>query len=136
MTAIKAKYEGRLVLDFSKGKYSKNKIKQALRKCEIISSKPGIKPNEVTVFVNTIKIGMYSLYIQLLPDSPSSWNKLSQFGDFQVQIADPWAIELEKDGRFKHQYWVKNNFFGKLRIKHLIDIIAHCIRLNNLKAFL
>jgi hypothetical protein len=136
MTAIKAKYEGRLVLDFSKGKYSKNKIKQALRKCEIISSKPGIKSNEVTVFLNQIKVGMYTIYIKLLPDSPNSWNKLSQFGDFEIGICDPWGIDLEKDGRFKHQYWVKNNFFGKLRIKHLIDIIAHCIRLNNLKAFL
>jgi hypothetical protein len=136
MTAIKAKYEGRLVLDFSKGKYSKNKIKQSLRKCEIISSKPGIKPNEVTIFDNTIKIGMYTIHITLPYDSPATWNNFKQFKDFVIFIEDNKRIDLSEDGRFKYQYWIKNNIFGWLKIKHLVDIIAHCIRLNNLKAFL
>ncbi len=33
-------------------------------------------------------------------------------------------------------YWINDNFFGKLRIKHLVDILFHCKRLDRLKAFL
>lgn len=135
MTAIKAKQEPRLIFDFSSGKYSKNKIKQTLRNCEVVRgsiSKDGV----TTIYLNIIKIGMYTLYIHLPYDCPLTWNKLKQFRDFDVGIADPWTIDLRKDIRFKDQYWVSMNSFGNLRIKHLIDIIDHCCRLNKLKAFL
>jgi hypothetical protein len=78
---------------------------------------------------------MYKIHLWLPYDCPSTWNKLKQFGDFEVYIADPCRINLEKDSRFKYQSWVKNNFFGRLRIKHLVDIIYFIIRLNGLKAF-
>src|ERR1700728_4470127 len=139
MTAIKATVERKTVLDFSKGKCSKNKIKQALRKCEFIHSKKG-EGNEVTIFNNFIRVGMYSIYIYLPLDSSSNCNRLKQFGDFQVYIwddEDPKArrLDLKKDSRFNNQYWVSKNTFGQLRITHLIDIIAHCYRLNKLRAF-
>ncbi len=136
MTVIKAKYEDRLVLDFSKGKYSKNKIKQALRKCEIVYCQPVAHKNEVTIYRNTIKVGMYTIHLVLPYDSPANWNRLKQFKDFVIEIEDGKRVNLAEDGRFKHQYWIKNNIFGWLKTKHLIEAISHCIRLNNLKAFL
>ena len=135
MTAIKAKQEARLIFDFSSGKYSKNKIKQILRNCEVVrgsTSKEGV----VTMYINVIKIGMYTLYLHLPYDCPFNWTKLKQFKDFDVGIADPWSIDLHEDNRFKDQYWVSMNSFGNLRTKHLVDIIAHCCRLNKLSAFL
>jgi hypothetical protein len=141
MTAIKASVESKIILDFSKGEFSKNKIKQALRQCEVIHSKRGSKPNEVTVFTHHIKVGMYTIGLMLLPDSSPNWTRLKQYGDFEVLIWDTnnpkvSAIPLKKDPRFKDQYWVSKNTFGQLRIKHLIDIIAYCHRLNKLRAFL
>jgi hypothetical protein len=139
MTAIRAHQERRLLLDFSQGKQSKNKIKQALRQCNVVSVKQVDEENEYIVFTNEIKVGMYTIRLHLPFDSSKNWNKLRDYGDFEISIHDrPNApgINLATDSRFRHQYWAPYNFFGKLRIKHLIDIIAHCKRLDNLKAFL
>lgn len=142
MTAIKATIENRTILDFSSGKCSKNKIKQALRKCEFTHCKRGAEPNEVIVYHNLIKVGMYNILLCLPLDSSSNCNKLKRFGDFEVSIWDnnmdvgTHAICLKKDSRFSNQYWILKNSFGQLRITHLIDIIAHCYRLNKLRAFL
>lgn len=139
MTAIRAHQERRLLLDFSDGKYSKNKIKQALRQCNVISVKQTDEDDEYIIFANEIKVGMYTIKLHLPFDSSKDWNKLRDYGDFEISIHErpggP-SINLNTDGRFRTQYWTKYNFFGKLRIKHLIDIIAHCKRLDNLKAFL
>lgn len=138
MTAIKARSVSRLILDFSAGKCSKNRIKNAIRNCEIVSVEPCTHEcNQWNIYNNQIKVGMYTIHLQLPFDGPDSWRKLKDYGDFQVTISDGGpAIDLKKDGRFKNQYWVPSNFFGKLRIKHLIDIVAHCHRLNKLRAFL
>jgi hypothetical protein len=139
MTAIKAKSELRTILDFSTGKCSKNRIKQALRKCPVVSLEEG--NGECTLYLNEIRVGMYTVVLLLPFDSSPKWTKLRDYGDFEVKVYDSRdpkasAINLKKDPRFKNQYWVNKNFFGQLRIKHLVDIIAHCYRLNNLRAFL
>lgn len=140
MTALKATIERIVVLDFSKSKCSKNQIKQALRNCEFIHCKKG-EGNEVTIYSHFIKVGMYEIFIYLPHDSSDNCNRLRQYGDFEAHIYDTddekdSAINLKKDGRFNSQYWVSKNSFGQLRINHLIDIIAHCYRLNKLRAFL
>jgi hypothetical protein len=139
MTAIKAKSELRTILDFSTEKCSKNRIKQALRNCSIVSLDES--GTECTLYLNEIKIGMYTVVLLLPFDSSTRWNRLKDYGDFEIKIyesADPKAnsINLKKDQRFSNQYWVSKNFFGQLRIKHLVDIIAHCYRLHRLRAFL
>lgn len=141
MTAIKARIENRIILDFSSGKCSKNKIKQALRQCEFTHCERDAKPNEVIVYHNFIKVGMYNILLYLFLDGSSNKGKLRQFGDFEVMIWEAdvnsfSAINLKKDSRFNNQYWLPKNTFGQLRITHLIDIIAHCYRLNKLRAFL
>lgn len=141
MTAIKATSESRVILNFSGEKCSKNRIKQSLRKCDIVNLERVKESNEYTHYLNSIKVGMYEVTLLLPFDSSLNWRKLRDYGDFEVMIHESdnpkiGAINLKKDPRFKNQYWVSKNFFGKLRIKHLIDIIAHCHRLDKLKAFL
>lgn len=140
MTAIKATPQDRVILDFSTGTCSKNRIKQALRKCEIVNLEQRDDSKEFIRHCNIIKIGMYTVVLELPFDSSPSWRKLREYGDFQIYICDGAnhlsVVNLKKDARFNGQYWVNKNFFGQLRIKHLIDIIAHCHRLNKLKAFL
>ena len=140
MTAIRSKLESRIILDFSNGKYSKNKIKQALRQCEVINILEGENRDDWLVYDNQIKVGMYTIKLRLPLDGPSTCSKLKDYGDFEISIYDTLSkehsINLQKDSRFKDQYWVSYNFFGRLRIKHLIDIVTHCKRLDKLKAFL
>jgi hypothetical protein len=139
MTAIRAHQERRTILDFSNGKYSKNRIKQALRTCNIESIKQGSGRDEYTFFTNEIKVGMYTIRLHLPFDSSKNWHKLRDYGDFEISIHEsPSApgVNLSRDSRFKSQYWSPKNYFGGLRIKHLIDIIAYCHRLDKLKAFL
>src|SRR5689334_4083054 len=137
MTAIRAHQERRLLLDFSEGKHSKNKIKQSLRQCNVVSVKQD-EDDEYTIFTNEIKVGMYTIRLHFPFDCSKDWNKLRDYGDFEVSIHERSgpALNLSTDGRFRYQYWTKHNSFGNLRIKHLIDIIAHCKRLDGLKAFL
>jgi hypothetical protein len=140
MTAIRIEEQPRTILDFSSFRCSKNSIKQALKRCPITNIIEDESSGELTVFLNEIKIGMYTIALQLPPDTPFNCTKnLKDYGDFEISITDSNSgsrINLKKDVRFKNQYWVPFNFFGKLRVKHLIDIIAHCKRLDKLKAFL
>lgn len=141
MTAIRARQESRYILDFSNGKYSKNKIKKALGMTKVINYYEGKNENDLIFRENKIMIGMYTVLLELSFDSSPNWEKLKEYGDFEVSVYETTGtevkrIDLKKDSRFKNQYWVSNNFFGKLRITHLVDIIAHCQRLDKLKAFL
>ena len=138
MTAIRAHQERRILLDFSNGKYSKNKIKQSLRQCNVVSIQESDEKNTYIIFDNEIKVGMYTIKLHLPFDSSKNWTKLRDYGDFEVSIheANGPSINLRQDARFRFRYWPAYNSFGRLRIKHLIDIIAHCKRLDNLKAFL
>lgn len=129
MTAIRVHEEPRTICDFS-GKCSKNKIRQALRACQITNIEGD------TLYDNRIKVGMYTINIWLAFDLEGP-HKLSEFREFEIAISDGKSqINLKTDPRFKNQPWVSYNFFGKLKIKHLIDIITHCQRLDRLKAFL
>lgn len=129
MTAIRVHEEPRTILDFS-GKCSKNKIRQALRSCKITNIEGDI------LYTNEIKVGMYTINIWLAFDLEGP-HYLREFREFEIAIYDgKKAINIKTDPRFKDQYWVQHNFFGKLKIKHLIDVISHCKRLDKLKAFL
>lgn len=139
MTAIRSHEEPRTVLDFSHGKSSKNKIKQALDHCYLASLEEN-KKNEVVLYLNTIKVGMYTIEIQL-PYDLEGPRKLKEFKDFEIAIydsPDPKAkrLDLKKDSRFKNQEWVSHNSFGNFKIRHLVEVINHCKRLDRLKAFL
>jgi hypothetical protein len=137
MSVVKGKTDYRVVLDFSNEKCSKNKVKMALRKAEILNLQFEQYGHTCTRIQNIIKIGMYTIRLWLPGDTPQSWNKLKDYGDFEIDLYDTSkSIDMTKDSRFKGQYWSNMNFFGKLRIKHLIDIIMHCNRLNRLSAFL
>jgi len=140
MTTIKATSKKRTILDFNKPKYSKNYIHNAIRNCELIAVEQKENPNEFTIYTNEIKIGIYTIILELPCDSSTNWNKLADYGDFQVSIVDNThstkEINLKTDYRFAEQPWIKNNFFGKLYTKHLVDIIFHCIRLNRLTCFI
>lgn len=140
MTAIKATSQCRTILDFSSGKCSKNRIRQSLRTCDIISLEEKEK-HRIIFYHNQIKVGMYYITLVLPFDSSEKWKKLRDYGDFEIVITDSDSpkisgLNLKRDPRFKDQYWAYKNTFGQLRIKHLIDIIAHCHRLNGLRAFL
>ena len=77
MTAIKARVEDRTILDFSAGKFSKNKIKQALNKCEVVCAQTADDDyNDWTLFENHIKVGMYDIII-IIPWN-SRWNILNR----------------------------------------------------------
>ena len=138
MTAIRSHEEPRTVLDFSNGKSSKNKIKRELDHCYIASLED--KENEVTLYRNTIKVGMYTIEV-VLPFDLEGPRKLKEFKDFEIAIydsPDPKAkrLDLKRDVRFKTQEWVCHNSFGNLKVKHLVEAVAHCKRLDRLKAFL
>ena len=139
MTAIRSHEEPRTVLDFSHGKSSKNKIKRELDLCSLASLEED-KENEITLYRNTIKVGMYTIQIQL-PFDLTGPRKLKEFKDFEIAIydsPDPKAkrLDLKRDVRFKSQEWISHNSFGNLKVRHLVEAVAHCKRLDRLKAFL
>src|SRR5579864_878225 len=118
MTAIRAHEEARTILDFS-GKCSKNKIRKALRDCRLTSLEDGKDPDCVILYLNEIKVGMYTIVIQL-PYDLEGMRKLKEFKDFEIFIYDgkdakTSRINVRTDARFRDQYWVPHNFSGKLR---------------------
>lgn len=137
MTALKIEERPKTILDFTGLKSSKNSVRMALQQCQINNIIEG-KTGELTIFRNEIKVGMYRIVLALPPDSPTDCSRLKDYKDFEVLVYDEEdiAINLKKDKRFKDQYWVQYNFFGKLRTTHLADIILYCQRLDRLRAFL
>lgn len=139
MTAIRSQEEQRTVLDFSHGKTSKNKIKKALDNCQLTSLEE-TEDNEVTLYLNSIKVGMYTIEIRL-PYDLEGPRKLKEFKDFEISIHDSSdikskSIDLKRDSRFKSQDWTQYNSFGNFKIKHMVEAIYYCKRLDKLKAFL
>mgnify|MGYP001549103637 CR=1 FL=1 len=139
MSAIKAKQENKIILDLSNHNVSKNQLKNMLRTLEVRNQ---YEDQKSTVFINNlIKVGMYTIKLWLPLDASPNWTKLKQYNDLQISIYEEndlkntWIV-LHDDSRFNTQYWVYYNYFGKLRIKHLLDILLYCQRLNNLRAFL
>lgn len=143
MSMLKAKLESKVILDFSKGRVTKNRIRQALRKVEVLEH---LKVNGVnTIRDNFIEVGMYRIQITPYALSTERRKHLREYGGIRVVIFDRsvehgivyWTnTTIERDKRFKHQPWTKLNKDYKIRIKHLIDIIYYCHRLNKMRAFL
>ena len=137
MSLFKGGYEARSILDFSKGKISKNFIGQLLRKTEIIEY-------DQSIFIdNYISVGMYKIHLFFVEPPSHEPSPLKKCGEFSVAIFEvnhknnvSQHISLSKDIRFKNQYWVSLSYKSQLKIKNLIDIIMYVKRLNNLKLFL
>lgn len=139
MTAIRSHEESRTVLDFSHGKVSKNKIKKALDNCYLTSLEES-EENEVTLYRNSVKVGMYTIEIRL-PYDLEGPRKLKEFKDFEISIYDSGehkskCIDLNRDHRFRCQEWTQSNSFGNFKVRHMIEAIYYCKRLDKLKAFL
>jgi hypothetical protein len=133
MTIIRPQSESRTVLDFDRA-CSKSHINRALRQCKLACGRQG--EHAFTLYRNEIKVGMYTIVLELPFDGSVNWQTLREYGDFRVSICDSKRIDLKEDGRFKEQPWVMYNFFGRLKVKHLVDIVEHCRRLASMKAFL
>jgi hypothetical protein len=142
MSLVKSKQEFRTILDFSKGKLSKNKIKNSLREAEVLEyTQHG---DAISFVTNDIQIGMYQIRLCFYSvNAEQSRNRLKEYGGFRVAIYERHRrsnaiqhINLDKDKRFNGQYWTKINKGYNLRMKHLVDIIMFTNRLNKLKMFL
>ena len=136
MTVVKNMHTLRQVLDFSGEHYSKNQVKKILRALEL-STIEYSKEHGKWIIHNSIKVGMYTIH--LIANPQEGVLKLKDLGVILISIYEgnrKLPITLDKDGRFKHQYWVRNNIDNTFKIKHLIDAIMHCQRLDGLKAFL
>jgi hypothetical protein len=135
MTVIRSSHSLRNVLDFSGAHCSKNQIKQALRALEVqtVEHQDG---NRYYIH-NQIKVGMY--IIQIVTNPQEGLLKLKDLDVLLISIYEvngKLPIQLDRDGRFKHQYWVQHNINSTFKVKHLVDAVAHCQRLDGLKAFL
>lgn len=142
MSAVKGLLEHRTVLDFSKDHVSKDLVRRALCRTEIIGLCQQ-KPGNITFIDNDIKIGMYTIRLDFSEIHPGDGHKhLRDYGGFKVKIFENSSpevsaeINLNKDKRFSKQYWTNLNKNYNLLTKNLIDIILHCSRLNNLRVFL
>lgn len=138
MTLIKGKRESITILDFSSGNVSKNKIKESLRNLRLKDT-CAHDSKTLTIFDNYIKVGMYDIRLNLQEDyeAHSSLKRLREYGGFQISISELGKeININKDRRFKSQYWVKENVKNRIRCSNLVDAIFYCSRLNNLRLFL
>jgi hypothetical protein len=140
MTMVRCKVEHKTILDFSKGKVTRNRIRQSLRKIEVVEK---IQTNKCLTFrENWIEIGMYRINIIPYTISAEPRRHLREYGGMAINIQEKtnshrWIIiHPSLDNRFSEQCWVALNNSYMIRIKHLIDIIYHCHKLNKMRAFL
>lgn len=142
MSLIKGKQEFRTILDFSKGKISKNMIKRALRSVEVRELVQLPDSTSYTFVENDISVGMYRIRLSFSSlDSSRTRTHLREYGGFKIAIYEHSGnmlrnINIENDRRFKRQYWVQCNKDYGIRMKTLTDVIMYVKRLNNLKMFL
>lgn len=139
MSIVKSKYEERTILDFSKGKYSKNYIRNSLSQADV--REVASDPTRTTFIENFIKVGMYEIQLGLRGMPTPDRTHLKDYGGFYINILEPKQtaykmIDLTRDERFKHQSWIKSNTYAKLNMVNLTDIIMYLKRLDNLKLFL
>ena len=139
---VKGDYEAKAILDFSsRGKLSKNFIKQSLRKIEITDFQR--LDDQVTFIDNYISVGMYEIHLYFSGAPSGEANLLKNCGGFHVAIFEVnhrnnvcQNIKLSTDARFKNQYWISLSNKKQLKINNLVDIILYAKRLNSLKIFL
>lgn len=136
MTAIKITTEHKTILDFSNLKMSRHLVASKLRSTEFLEFKYNERKECRTYISYDIKIGIYTIYVDLCPTT-SCGKKLKDYGGFCVRIYEGnKEVALKRDSRFKNQNWVMLSEQFRMRICDLIDAIMYCGRLNNLKAFL
>lgn len=142
MGLIKGTQEFRTILDFSKGKVSKNMIKTSLRNAEVLELVKKKDTNDFIFIDNDILVGMYRIRLSFYSkDLSRSRTKLREYGQFHIAIYESGKdgsihnINLKRDRRFKDQYWAKFPGYD-FRMKNLVDVIYYLKRLNNLKMFL
>lgn len=141
MSLIKGKQEFRTILDFSKGKVSKNMIRRELRNAEVHELTQLPNTNSFTFIENDIKVGMYLIRLSFSSmDADKSRNRLREYGGFRIalyEIREKSNKNINLNSKlFKHQYWVELNKDYNLRVKNLTDVIMYLKRLDNLKMFL
>lgn len=143
MSLIKGKQEFRTILEFSKEKLSKNKVREALRSAEVVEV-VRLDNNGHTFVENMINVGMYQvrLFFSSIDAGPTR-SRLKEYGKFRIAVYERSSfgksmnnINLTKDRRFKTQYWAKLNEDYNLSITNLVDVIIYLNRLDNLKMFL
>lgn len=137
MTVIKKFPISRTILDFSSEHHSKNKIRKALRALEFREIEYSVKGEKHFIY-NKIKVGIYEILIMSIYPQEGIL-KLKDLSILMIniyEVNEKTHINLARDGRFKYQYWVQENDNGNIKIKHLVDIVNHCQRLDGLKAFL
>jgi hypothetical protein len=136
MSLVKSKSEIRTILDFSQGEVSKNSIRRALRQVEITQTYKD-DSNLPVMISNQIKIGIYTLVISFGGMPNYEVKSLGRCGKLHIVIYEQRGSQLDLIGmKFKNQYWSKLNLQDSLKANHLIDVILHLKRLNNLKVFL
>lgn len=139
MSTVRGKIQEMTILDFSNGKVSRNRIRKSLREVEVIEHLQA--KNIITLRDNFIKVGMYKINIYPYCMSTEPRKHLKDYGGLGIQIyeskSDSWSrINIERDKRFQDQSWIDLNKDYRIRVKHLTDIIYHCHKLNQLRAFL
>ena len=159
MSVHNIKYEYRTILDFSQEKVSKVNIRKKLSIVEVVDIEIPYQKNregyikitdgsDLIYIRNEIQIGMYR--VRLLVSSryctkngysyKRDTHNLRDYGGFKVKIfqigsRSTYEIDLDRDIIFKKNGWRKKNMNNKLRISDLADIILHCHRLHNLRAY-
>ena len=141
MSLINGRQEYRTILDFSKQKISKTKVKRALSRADVIEIERDAGNNSYNFIENEINVGMYQIRLSFYSLSTEKRTKLKEYGGFSVVLYEKLRenkryIDLSYDERFKDQYWVKPNKDYKIRMKNLIDIIMYTQRLDKLKMLL
>jgi len=141
MSLIKGKQEFRIILDFSKGKISKNIINRSLREAKVqeVAKQPD---SDSYIFIeNGIRVGIYQIQI-IFPwlNAEDDRQLLREYGGFRIAIfehsKDKILHNIKLDSKlFKNQYWVELNQNYKIRMKTLTDIIMYLKRLDNLNIF-
>ena len=137
MTVSKVKHESKVVLDLSKEKLNKSRLKKLLNSLEI--SCVSTYGNQTLYFDNEVRIGIYNLKL-ILNDKLTTPSSLKKYGGFNIRLyeikrSNQIEIDLEKDINFKQNSWVNKNITHKLRTNDLIEIILYCKRLDRLKIF-
>lgn len=139
MTVIRTiKEEVRTVLDFSRGRHSKNKIKRLIRDLEIEAYKYNAENNTNTFIRNEIRVGIFT--IELIVSIQFDQHRLKDFSGMVIDIREekrenPY-IKLHSHHLFKNQNWAVDMCMSGFKVNHLIEAIHYCVRLNNLKIFL
>ncbi len=143
MSLIKGKQEFRTILDFSKGKVSKNMIKRSLRNATVHEMTQLPETGSLTFVENDIRIGIYHVRLFFSSvDAGRDRSRLREYGGFRIAIYERTSkgkamrnVSLNNK-LFRNQYWVELNKGYNLRMKNLADVIMYLKRLDNLKLFL